>query len=111
MMMRYGKIGLTALVSALFVAYAVAQQQNTAFTFQGFLKQNGEPVNDQRTFIFNLYDAPTGGNLRGSVVKPDTRVSNGHFSVELNFDSQIWDGNPYYLEVRVVHGNSDETLP
>ncbi len=108
-MTRFNKIGLTALVSALCFAYAVAQQQqNTAFTFQGFLKQQDQPADGNFDFEFSLYDSSAGGNQIGSTVPmTDVPVQEGLFTVVLDFGN-VWTGEDRYLEIRVRSAGSGE---
>lgn len=53
----------------------------TAFTYQGQLRNNGNPVNANCDFQFALYDTVTGGNQIGTTqAVNNTRVSNGLFT-------------------------------
>jgi len=70
------------------------------FTYQGFLKQNGQPVNGTTSLTFRLYDAPTGGTQIGSAITQTVNVQNGLFTVELNFGT-VWTGGNRYLEIQV----------
>jgi hypothetical protein len=69
------------------------------FTYQGFLKDGGNPANGNYQMTFRLYDAT--GTLRGTVGPVSVLVSNGLFSVELNFPASVWDGGTRYLEIQV----------
>jgi hypothetical protein len=71
------------------------------FTYQGLLKDGGSPANGNYSMTFRLYDAASGGTLLGTVGPLDVAVSNGLFSVELNFPASVWDGGPRYLEIQV----------
>ncbi|GIV09307.1 MAG: hypothetical protein KatS3mg019_1398 [Fimbriimonadales bacterium] len=85
-------IGLCALL-----ALSCAQP----FTYQGFLRQSGNPANGNYSMTFRLYDAATGGALLGAVGPLTVAVNNGLFSVELNFPTSVWDGGARYLEIQV----------
>jgi hypothetical protein len=50
-------LGLLGWLALTLASPLVAQP----FTYQGFLKQNGQPVNGTVSMVFRLYDAPTGG--------------------------------------------------
>jgi hypothetical protein len=70
MMMRRTLISGIAimLATASLVWSAYAQQSSTAFTYQGFLKDNNNPANGTYDLKFTLYDAATGGNAIGNPV-------------------------------------------
>ena len=62
-----------ALLIVLLAAAAPSLSQTplgTAFTYQGQLKQNGQPVNGPTDLVFNLYDDPTAGSLLGTWMRP-----------------------------------------
>ncbi|MCL6534627.1 MAG: hypothetical protein K6U77_01005 [Armatimonadetes bacterium] len=91
--MHFGLIGWLALTLA---SPLIAQP----FTYQGMLKQNGNPVNATLSMTFKLYDALTGGNQIGSAITQNVSVQNGLFTVELNFGN-VWTGGDRYLEIQV----------
>ncbi|MEM7127435.1 MAG: hypothetical protein AAF702_13975 [Chloroflexota bacterium] len=74
----------------------------TAFTYQGRLTKNGGTLaNGLYNFRFTLYTDASGGSVIGSTVtRSDVGVSNGLFSIELDFGS-VFDGTPRWLEVEV----------
>ncbi len=81
----------------------------TGFTYQGQLKQDGNPVNGTCDFQFSLWDAagsgspPTGGNQIGSPqTKTGISVSNGYFTIpDLDFGADAFTGDARYLEIAV----------
>ena len=80
----------------------------TAFTYQGQLKKNGSPINDNCDFRFSLWDAagsgspPTGGNLIGSPqTKTGIAVTNGLFTVQLDFAAGAFQGDARWLQIAV----------
>lgn len=76
------------------------------FTYQGFLRQSGSPVNGAFDFRFRLWTALTGGSQVGSdQLVDDLLVENGLFTAQLNFGS-VWDGSDRYLEIAVRPGAS-----
>jgi hypothetical protein len=89
----WGLLGWLALTLA---SPLVAQP----FTYQGFLKQNGQPVNGTVSMVFRLYDAPTGGNQIGGSIPHAVSVQNGLFTVALDFGN-VWTGADRYLEIQV----------
>lgn len=75
--------------------------QTTAFSFQGSLKDGAAAANGNYDFQFALYDAVTGGSQLGSTLTQNTvAVTNGIFSVSLDFGSQFPGANRF-LEIRV----------
>ena len=58
----------TLLAAASLTLSAYAQQSSTALTYQGFLRDNGQPANGVYDLRFALYDSPSGGNQIGSIV-------------------------------------------
>jgi hypothetical protein len=92
-------VGLWSLI-------AFAWTQGTAFTYQGFLRLNGTPVNTNCDFQFSLWTADTGGTQVGSTLElGDVPVQNGLFTVTLDFGA-VWDGNDRFLQIAVRPGES-----
>ena len=85
----------------------------SGFTYQGRLKDGGSPANDQYDFIFTLYDALGGGTQVGSpVTVTNQTVTEGLFTVQLDFGSGVFGGEARWLEiaVRPAGGGSYTTL-
>lgn len=79
---------------------------STAFTYQGRLTDGGSPANGVYDLRFILYDAETGGAQVGSIVpKEDVTVTNGLFSVELDFGASAFIGDARWLEIAVRPGS------
>ncbi len=79
----------------------------TAFTYQGRLADGGSPATGAYDFEFRLYDALTGGGQVGSAVtRDDVPVSNGLFTVELDFGAGAFTGEARYLQIGVRPGSS-----
>lgn len=73
----------------------------TAFTYQGRLNDGSAPANGAYDFEFALFDAAAAGAQIGATVAlNNVAVSNGIFTVQLNFGSPFWQQQTY-LEVRV----------
>lgn len=74
----------------------------TAFTYQGSLVKSGNGVDDTCDFNFALYDDLSGGSQVGSTVaKNGVSVSNGIFTVDLDFGSSAFNGDARYLDIQV----------
>jgi len=79
----------------------------TAFTYQGRLTDGGSPANGVYDFRFQLYDAESGGTQVGTTVTADdVQVSEGLFTVRLDFGAGVFTGDGLWLEVGVRPGGS-----
>jgi len=83
---------------------------STAFTYQGRLRDGAGPVNGVCDFTFWLYDAPSGGSPLGAVPIPGVDVSDGYFTVVLDFGAGAFDGQDRWLEIEVDCGGAAATL-
>ncbi len=73
----------------------------TAFTYQGRLFNGGSPANGTYDFEFRLYDAASGGAQVGpTVTKTGVAVSDGYFTVQLDFGN-VFNGSALWLQVSV----------
>jgi hypothetical protein len=73
----------------------------TAFTYQGQLKSGGEPVNEDCEMAFRLYDGETGGSQVGSAITKTVPISDGLFTVLLDFGSSVFAGDARWLGIQV----------
>jgi len=97
---------------ALFSSSSVAAPLGTAFTYQGRLADGGNPATGNYDLKFTLFDTNSGGAaVAGTLTNAATAVSNGCFTVVLDFGS-VFDGNERWLEigVRTNAGGSFATL-
>jgi len=96
---------ISQLVRALLVCAVCAAEgraQTTAFTYQGRLTDGSSTANGFYDLQFAIHDADSGGNIvAGSVVHPATPVSNGLFTVTLDFGAEPFDGAARWLEIAV----------
>lgn len=83
--------------------------QTTAFTYQGRLNDRGAAANGDYDLRFVIYDAPTEGNAVGSpITTAPVGVTNGLFTVTLDFGAGIFDGSARWLELGVrTNGNTE----
>ena len=77
-----------------------ASAQGTAFTYQGRFNDGGAPANGSYDFTFALFNASSGPGQTGSTLtNPTVAVSNGLFTVTLDFGSGVFTGNGLWLEM------------
>ena len=94
------------IIIATFALVLVLSNQNisaqtTEFTYQGSLKISGTAANGNYDFDFTLFDNLTTGDQVGpNLVRANITVTNGIFSVSLDFGNQF-PGADRFLEIRV----------
>ena len=99
---RLGWVGVWGMVLTGSVTWAA--DIGTAFTYQGSLEDGSGPVTGTCDFVFQLYDAAAGGNLKGTnpQAKPGVAVDAGVFTVnDLDFGALGIDGTARWLEISV----------
>src|SRR5688572_24034514 len=89
------------VILTLLAGVSHAAPFDTAFTYQGRLADAGQPANGVFDFEFGVWDASTNGSLLGSDSKSAVPVTNGLFTVELDFGAVVFNGNPRWLEIAV----------
>ncbi|MFO1488774.1 MAG: hypothetical protein U1F65_09875 [Verrucomicrobiota bacterium] len=94
---------LTVLLTVLGLS---AFAQGTAFTYQGRLNDGSSPANGAYDLAFALFDAASGGTQQGgALTNAATAVSNGLFTVTLDFGNQFA-GPARWLQIGVAtNGN------
>jgi len=86
----------------LFSGAARSAPLGTAFTYQGRLSSGGSAAAGSYDLVFSLYDAASnGGQVGGAVTNTATGVTNGLFTVTLDFGAGVFGGNAYWLEIAV----------
>ncbi|MCA9275762.1 MAG: hypothetical protein KDA29_07035 [Phycisphaerales bacterium] len=101
MITKFVRIALCA------IAFATSITAAEPFTYQGSLKDNGVPANGEFDFRFYLYDAQTGGAQLGVLnTRENVQVTDGVFTVTLDFGLNLFQSTPRYLEIRVRPGDS-----
>ena len=99
-----------AIFGLMLCGAALSSAQTTEFSYQGFLSDNSASANGNFDFEFRLFDAPTGGTLLGSRVHPNVRVTNGVFSVVLDFGEFASANRFLEIAVRPPGGGTVTTL-
>jgi len=85
-----------------------ATLMGTAFTYQGQLNAGGEPVNDDCDMAFRLYDDPNVGSQVGSAIARTVPISDGLFTVGLDFGGDVFTGDARWLGIRVKCGGDGD---
>jgi trimeric autotransporter adhesin len=76
--------------------------QSSSFNYQGRLNDGGSNANGSYQFTFKLYNsAAAGAQVGGTLVDVPVTVSNGIFSVDLDFGAASFTGGDRFLEVSV----------
>ncbi|MFO1487400.1 MAG: hypothetical protein U1F65_02880 [Verrucomicrobiota bacterium] len=90
------------ILFAGFVSLAtVAFAQGTAFTYQGRLNDGANPASGSYDLRFALFDAASNGTQQGNpLTNSATAISNGLFSVSLDFGNQFAGANRW-VEIAV----------
>jgi len=88
------KVLCRLLAAVLFFAATLnLSAQGTAFSYQGQLSVSGTPANTNYDFRFAVFDTPINGNMLSFwVTNFDTPVSNGLFTVKLDFGPGVFNG-------------------
>ncbi|HQW81244.1 MAG TPA: hypothetical protein PLQ74_05185 [Pseudomonadota bacterium] len=102
----------TLFVIGLMLTFAAplsAQTLGTAFTYQGQLKESGQPANGLYDLQACLYDSPVNPTALGCAPDaPDVPVEAGLFTITLDFGSSAFVGQERFLELRVRPGASSD---
>ncbi len=104
MRIRIGNLIVITVLLALAAGVALAQTPlGTAFTYQGQLQNGGSPENGSCDLQFTLFDAATGGSqIGGTLTRSGVAISNGLFTVTLDFGTGAFGGNARWLEIAVA---------
>jgi hypothetical protein len=96
-----------SILTALFLFATAGFVTAQSFTYQGKLTVSGVPPNGPYDLQFRLFDSETGGNQQGSTaVADDLQVTNGIFTVELDFGPGAIAPGQRWLEMEVRPGAS-----
>src|SRR6266581_5249065 len=76
--------------------------QGTAFTYQGRLNDGANLANGNYDLTFVLFGVASGGSpVAGPLTNSSVGVSNGLFTVLLDFGAGVFNGNSRWLEIAV----------
>ncbi|MGA2281254.1 MAG: hypothetical protein ABSG80_13220 [Verrucomicrobiota bacterium] len=100
------KFKLYPVAAFLFLALA-ARAQTTAFTYQGLLNSGNAPATGSYDFRFQIYNASS-VVVAGPLTNAPVGVTNGLFTVTLDFGAGVFDGSTRSLEIGVrSYGNTN----
>jgi hypothetical protein len=71
------------------------------FTYQGLLKQDGNPITGLCDLQFGLYDGATLGSQVGITQTQTIDVADGLFTAQLDFGGEVFNGDARWLAVAV----------
>jgi hypothetical protein len=95
-------LSLGAALCSLFTAVSPVLAQGTAFTYNGRLNNNGTPVTGAYDLRFTLFDANANGNVvAGPLPIIPAGVTNGLFTVALDFGTGVFTGPARWLNIEV----------
>ena len=98
--MKKQRIGLVFMLCSL-TSWQAALAQGTAFTYQGQLRSNNASATGTYDLTFTLFGTNTDGvPIAGPLTNSPVNISNGLFTVTLDFGNQF-NGNPRWLEIGV----------
>ncbi len=91
-----------ALLSAVASLVSPAFGQGTAFTYQGRIYDGTNAANGNYDMRFYIYDAPIAGSLvAGPITNAPIFVTNGLFTVQLDFGPGVFTGPASWLHIGV----------
>ncbi|MFN0111094.1 MAG: tail fiber domain-containing protein [Blastocatellia bacterium] len=96
------------LLATLLLGSIAVMAQSTAFSYQGRLNDGANAANGTYEIQFKLFDAVTGGTQVGATFIPTPAgvvVTNGAFTVTLDFGATAFPGANRWLEISVKPPN------
>jgi hypothetical protein len=91
------------LLSTLNPHFSIAHAQGTAFTYQGQLQNNGSPASGTYNLTFSIYTNGIGGTaVAGPVTNTAINITNGLFTVAVDFGAGVWNGATNWLQIGVA---------
>ncbi len=107
--MKYAIILLGAASITVGFGQGVSSGQGTpesAFSYQGLLKEAGMPADGPYDMRFSLFDVPADGEPIDTIERPNVPVTGGIFTVTLDFGVDPFEGKPLFLEIEVRSGSA-----
>ena len=95
------KAGMSGIIILLLLPIGI-YGQTTNFTYQGKLTDGGNPASGNYDLQFKLFDTLSGGTQVGTTQTLNTvAVSNGVFTMTLDFGAPVFNGASRWLEIGV----------
>src|SRR5262245_24849335 len=100
---RLGRLLRAGLAACLVAAFAAsADAQNTKFTYQGRLQDQGQAYTGTADYVFRIWNAQVDGEEAAApVVLNAVPVDAGLFSTQLDFGAAPFGDSPRWLSVEV----------
>jgi hypothetical protein len=98
------------VLAGLILHPPAARALGTAFTYNGSLSVNGAPATGAYDLSFTLYNAATNGTAFGALTNTATPVTNGLFTVTLDF-GEVFNGANYWLQLAARTNNGGGFSP
>lgn len=101
---------VTLLISLALIGTASAQRNGpqspqaatgSGFTYQGRLIKNGQPISDTCALSISLWDASSGDNFLNSNTFTTVPISNGLFTVQIDYGASTFNGEERWIEMAV----------
>jgi len=96
------------VVAMMFLAATTVCVHAAPFTYQGQLQEGGQKATGLYDFQFRLAKTEGGYPAPGISIE-GVPVTNGLFTVLLDFGSSVFDGSDFWMEIGVRTNGSDET--
>ena len=101
-----------ALLSTLNAELSTLHAQGPAFTYQGRLNDSGGPANGSYDLQFAIFAAAAGGSpIGGALTANAVAVSNGLFTVTLDFGAGVFTGADRWLNLSVKTNGAGSFTP
>src|SRR5436309_691921 len=102
-LLRISRLSLGLLILLSTINFNLSTfAQGTAFTYQGRLNIGGAPVNGTYDLVFSVWASANGANdVFGFYTNSATPVSNGLFTVSMDFGAFIFNGDDRWLRIDV----------
>ncbi len=106
------RLAPAAALGGLLLSIQPVLAQGTAFTYQGQLQDNGSPASGTYNLTFSLFNTNTGGvAMAGPVTNNAVIVTNGLFTVLIDFGSGVFTGATDWLQIGVESNGVSSFTP